>query len=348
MRAISFLSPAILLLLAPAVSFAQTDLERAAARNAADAGRAQFEKGQWADAVDSFTHAQQLVQAPPHLLYLARAQVKLGHLVEAHEAYLKITRETLPLKAPKVFQDAQRDAEHELDALEARLPSITIAVQGAPSTGVGVLMDGAELPPAMIGIPLPVNPGSHVFEAHGASAKSAPVTITSTEGSKETVMLTLRAYTPPPGAAAAPASTSGEPPPVDGSSSSKGSTLRTLSFVSFGVGAVGLGLGTYFLIKGSSSRDRANEADTECRKVPPTPDFQCGDPVLDSQIKTADKDANTQNAIGVTSLIVGGVGIATGVTLLILSSGSHSEQASTKPHVTPVFGYQSIGLVGTF
>src|SRR4051812_11987805 len=156
MRAFLFLAAGISLILAPSAAFAQTDLERAAAREAADNGRTQFEAGRYAEAIDSFSRAQQLVAAPPHLLFLARAQVKMGKLVEAHENYIKITRETLPPKSPKAFVDAQSAAERELELLESRIPSVTIAVQGAPATAVSVLMDGATLSAAMIGMPLPV------------------------------------------------------------------------------------------------------------------------------------------------------------------------------------------------
>lgn len=348
MRAILFLAAGISLILAPNSAFAQTDLERAAAREAADAGRAQFEAGRYAEAIDSFSRAQQLVDAPPHLLFLARAQVKLGKLVEAHENYLKIMRETLPAKSPKAFVDAQSAAERELEALEARIPSVTIAVQGAPATAVSVLMDGATLSSAMIGMPLPVDPGQHVFEARGPSAQSAPVTITVSEGGKETVMLTLR----PTASAASPTQTAASPAGATLSSDplsngdtvhSSSSGLRIGSYVAFGVGAVGLGVGTYFLVKSGSTRNDATNLFNTCNATPP-----CSDPEQ-AQVHATDHDADKQRNIGAGALVVGGVGVATGVTLLILSSGHAAASAHRDaPHVTPVFGFRSLGLVGTF
>ena len=65
------------------------------------AGAAAFKDQRWAEAVDLFKRAESMVHAPTHLLYLARAQDKLGHLVEAHEAYLKIVKEPLPPNPPK-------------------------------------------------------------------------------------------------------------------------------------------------------------------------------------------------------------------------------------------------------
>jgi hypothetical protein len=347
MRATLFSAAGILLILAPTPAFAQTDLERAAAREAADAGRAQFEAGSYAEAIDSFSRAQQLVAAPPHLLYLARAQAKLGKLVEAHENYLKITRETLPAKSPKAFLDAESAAERELEAVDARLPSVTIAVQGAPATDVSVQMDGATLSAAMVGIPLPVDPGQHVFEARGASAQSAPVTVTVAEGAKETVMLTLRASTPAPagsaGASASASTSLTSDPLTDDSAHSSISGLSLASYVAFGVGAVGLGVGTYFLVKSSSTRSSSNNLFNSCNATPPCSDLQ------QSQIASKDSDADSQRNVGVGGLVVGGVGAITGVTLLILSSGHGAATAQNDaPRVTPLFGFRSFGLAGTF
>jgi hypothetical protein len=342
MRTILF---SALVILAPTTAFAQTDLERAAAREAADTGRAQFEAGRYAEAIDSFSRAQQLVAAPPHLLYLARAQAKLGKLVEAHEDYLKITRETLPPKSPKAFLEAESAAEREIEEVDARLPSVTIAVQGVPATDVSVQMDGTTLSTAMVGIPLPVDPGQHVFEARGASAQSAPVTVTVTEGAKETVMLTLRASAPPPaGSARASASTSLTSAPLTADSvRSSSSGLRSASYVAFGVGAVGLGVGTYLLVKSSSTRSSSNDLFHTCNATPPCSDSQ------KTQIESKDNDADSQRNVGIGGLVVGGVGAITGVTLLILSSEHSAATAqSDATRVTPLFGFRSFGLAGTF
>jgi len=341
MRAKFFLVAGVSWTLLPTPALAQTDMERATARETADAGRAQFEAGRYAEAIDSFTRAQQLVAAPPHLLYLARAQTKLGRLVEAHENYVKITRESLPPKPPKPFVDAVNAAERELEALEARLPYVTIAVQGAPATGVSVQMDGVPLPPAVIGLPLPVDPGTHAFEARATNAQSAPVTVTLSEGSKETVMLTLRASTPRStrGASAA-SSLSSEPPPSD-SAHAASSGLRVASYVAFGLGAVGLGVGSYFLVKSRSTGDDASHLFDTC-----DPDCSAEE---EAKIRATDADANQQRNIGIGTVIAGGVAAITGVTLLLVSSGSSTAPAQSRaPRVTPVIGLGSLGVSGTF
>jgi len=347
MRLSLSLVPAAFVLLSSTAAFAQTDLERATARDAANSGRASFEAGQYEKAIDQFTRAEQLVHAPPHLLYLARAQAKLGKLVAAHETYLKITRETLKPNAPKAFSDAQGFAEQELAAVDARLPYVTVTLQGAPADGVSIDMDGTLLPSAMIGIPLPTDPGQHVFKATG-SAASEPVTVRIAEAAKQSVVLKAHpvaaapAVTPVAPVAAGTAGTS-EPLPDEGSPGTSG--LRIASYVSFGVGAIGLGLGTVFLLKAKSTDDEAGKLFDHCTDIDPA--GNCG--ATRDQYESKNSDANSQRSIGVTSMIAGGVGVAAGVTFLILDVSKSSQSArQTGPHVTPVFGFNSVGLVGAF
>jgi tetratricopeptide (TPR) repeat protein len=348
MTRLSFsLVPAALVLLSSTAAFAQTDLERATARDAANSGRAAFEAGQYEKAIDQFTRAEQLVHAPPHLLYLARAQAKLGKLVAAHETYLKITRETLKPNAPKAFSDAQGFAEQELAAVDARLPYVTVTLQGAPADGVSIDMDGTLLPSAMIGIPLPTDPGQHVFKATG-TATSEPVTVRIAEAAKQSVVLKAHpvataAPVKPVAPVAAPAAGTSEPPLDEGSHGTSG--LRVASYVSFGVGAIGLGLGTVFLLKAKSTDDEAGKLFDQCAAV--DPGGNCG-PDRD-KYEAKNSDANSQRSIGITSMIAGGVGVAAGVTFLILDASNSSKSARrTEPHVTPVFGFNSVGLVGAF
>src|SRR3954466_13417012 len=182
MRIIPCLASSVCVLIAAQSAFAQTDLERATARDAANNGRAAFDAGKYEKAIDYLSRAEQLVHSPTHLLFMARAQAKLGRLVAAHETYLKITRETLAAHPPKAFVAAQDSAEQEQDALDARLPSVTVTLQGATSApDTTVQMAGTPLPAAMIGIPLPADPGEHVFKATGPWIASDPLTVRLTE-----------------------------------------------------------------------------------------------------------------------------------------------------------------------
>src|SRR5215471_1248792 len=168
--------------------FAQTDEQRSGARAAATQGAQAFSEKRWADAVDLFTRAESLVHSPVHLLYMARAYEKMGSLVKARESYIKITNEEVPAGAAQPIRSAHTDAEKELEAIEPRVPYVSVVVQGVGPKPVAVTMDGVQVPAALIGVPRPVDPGEHRFEAVSEGMDSAVNSIAVREGRSETVV----------------------------------------------------------------------------------------------------------------------------------------------------------------
>src|SRR5881394_718863 len=79
-----------------------------AARALASAGRELFEKGEYDKALQRFQGAEAIFHAPPHLLFIARSQQKLGHLTAARDVYKKLIGEKLPSSAPEVFFTMQQ------------------------------------------------------------------------------------------------------------------------------------------------------------------------------------------------------------------------------------------------
>src|SRR5690606_12046991 len=126
---------------------------------AATDGAKAFVDGDYPRAIEMFTRAEGVVHSPTHLLFIARSYGKLGQLVKAREAYLKITRETLPAGAPEAFKRAKAEATDELAALEPRIPYVSVVVQGAGPDPITVNMDEVQIPPTLVGIPRPIDPG---------------------------------------------------------------------------------------------------------------------------------------------------------------------------------------------
>lgn len=333
-------------------AFAQSDDDRAGARVAATEGVKASNEKRWAEAADLFSRAESLVHSPVHLLYLARAQEKLGRLVKARENYNRILREKVTADSPDAFRQAQASAQQEVGAVEARLAAVTVKVEGEKGA-VTVTMDGEKVPPALIGLPVPVDPGNHTFQATGTDLKSDPVAVTVAEGGRNAVTLVVKAA---PGSvdpfAAAPVATTpsatpattgpssgptapATPPPGPESSGSNG--LKIGGYVALGVGVVGVGVGTLFLL---SSRSKKSDADDLCSGPAGCPESK------KSEVESLDKDYKNAGTLSVVGYAVGGAGLITGVTLLVLSGGSkHSE---TTAGVTPWIGYQSAGLSGRF
>ena len=341
-------------------AFAQTDEQRAAARSLATEGATAFNEGRYQDAVDLFGKAESLVHAPPHLLFLARSHAKLGQLVKAREAYMKIVKETLPPNASPAFRNAQSSANDEVRTIEPRIASLTVKLEGdKDAKDVAVLVDGTPINSVLVGVAQPVDPGEHKVEA-GASGLRAPVqTVTLADGERKSVVLKLEAapgaaplvaVAQAPAAAAAPEPSAAQGPATSPApATDQGATspaddksgLRIGSYVAFGVGVVGLAAGTFFTVQSSSKRKDADDKFEECGGES---GCHTGNPLSD-EVTKLDDDAKSAMTLGIVGFAVGGVGIATGATLLVLSSGGSDDK---RAFVRPYVGFGVAGVKGRF
>lgn len=238
------------MMLAPSSAGAEpTDANRSAARTLATEGLRAFTAGNDQEAHDKFSRAEALVHATPHLLYIARTSARLGKLVEAKEAYVRIVREELPASAPKAFVEARKAATPELAALEPRIPRLTIVVRGSQAAPATVKMDGSEIPSALVGVASPTNPGKHVLHASAEGWEDVETTVTLAEGSRETATLAFSIAKP---VAAKPS----EAAPLMGDEPKKKSIAP---WIAFGVGAAAAGVGTFFVFKNRGDRNDATD-----------------------------------------------------------------------------------------
>jgi hypothetical protein len=107
--------------------------------------------------------------------------------------------------------------------------------------------------------------------------------------------------------------------------------------VAFGVGAVGLGLGTVFTLKWANKR---SEADELCNN----PDGSCPESAR-PKIEELDKQGTTAGTIGHHRLRCGRGRHRHGIALLVMSGGkSESKSAGITPLVGPGF----VGMNGRF
>jgi hypothetical protein len=306
---------------------AQTDEQRAAARVAAKECIKDLDEGRYEEALDYCKRAEAIMHAPTHLLLIARADSKLGRLVEAQEAYIRIQREPLASDAPAAFVDAQHKAAEEQAALAPRIPSLTVQLEGGTAADVTVMLDGKALPSAVIGLPGPVDPGEHKLSAMGATRAADPATVVIAEGAKETVTVQLKVVANAP--ADAVPSTSDEAPRTS-------NALRIGAWVGVGVGVVGLAVGTAFVVKNHSDRDDANALCTS---------IGCPESKR-AQVTSFDNSANSAATLAWVSYGIGAAGLATGAVLFWLS-GSRPV-ASQTARVSPWIGARVAGVMGTF
>jgi len=324
----------------PGTARAESDTERATARTLAEQGFKAANEQRWADAVDLFRRAESLVHAPAHLLYLGRAYTHVGKLVEAHEAYAKLSREQLPSNAPRASVRAQQDGAKEFADLEGRIPTLDISVKPA-APGLAVKIDDAVIPPAMVGTSIPIDPGIHTVgaSADGFAPSTRPVQIA--EGSHSSVALELKALPPRPHEAlpvrpAVAASDKGatplpDTPPAEANHGS--GTLRIVGYVTLGVAALAAGAGAFFVVE---SHDNRSQGDALC------PNNSCNVSDTD-KINSLNDKATLFGELAVTSFIVAGAAAATGVTSIVLSSGKPTD-GTTALWVGP----GQMGLRGSF
>lgn len=324
-------------------AWAATDEERAGARAAANSGVEACNAEQWKECADRFERAESIIHSPVHLLYIGRARMNLGQLVEAREAYLRISREGAPAGASETIQNTVAEAEKELETLEPRLAQATVHVTGGGDQKVTLFMDGREVSSALIGIPRPVNPGKHEFRASAPGMTSAPVSIEVSEGGKKEISIALEVDPNAPK----------EAPPangmVDGGVSSSGFKWNGLTIGGLAAAGVGVGgavVGTIFMLDSKSQADRVTALcggdPNRCAVDDPSPEAD--------QVNAANNQAGDSQLIGIIGLGAGAAGLITGAVLIYL--GQQQEDAppakSGELHIKPVFGFQSVGLTGTF
>jgi hypothetical protein len=169
----------------------QSAADKATARKLATDGIQLFQQDRFADALDKLERAESLFDAPVHLLYIARCQVKLSHLVEAAEAYRRLVRTELSAQAPQTFKEAVADGQKELPEIEPKIPSLRVEVVPANAKDLRLTIDGDSVSTAVIGVDRPINPGSHVVEVAAKGQAAVQRRIDVAVASKQVVKLEL-------------------------------------------------------------------------------------------------------------------------------------------------------------
>lgn len=325
--------------LAPAnTALAASPQEIKLSRELGTQGIEDYQAGRHAEAHEKLERAYKLNPVPSLGLWSARAAAQVGKLVLASERYRAVTRTELGPKAPDAFKEAVRDAAQELPEVEARIPRLTVQVEGAEPNQVEVSIDGGKISSATLGMALPIDPGQHEIVGRRGEQEVKEIAVVP---EKARQLVTLR-FEGPPVAGTTPAALPVSPkeekpeqvepkPGADAGASSSGSP-SPLTWVAFGVGAVGLGLG---VVTGLMAQSKESDLKDEC------PNDQCP-PELHSDVDSMNQLA-TLSTIG---FIVGGVGLAAGGVLLFTSGGN--DGGDTKAGVRGYVGFGSVSLAGRF
>ncbi len=192
----------------PGASAQVSDAERGAARELFKSGDELQRAGRFAEALDKFQRAQLVFRAPTNLLRVAECDAALGRLVESAEAFREVVRTPLAPGAPAAFQAAVEQARAELTQVEPRVPRLAVLVQPPGVPNAQLQIDGQPVSGALIGEPLPLDPGPHKVLVRAPGYSSAEQQIVLAERETKTAILSLKAV---PGA---PEGASQVPPPA--------------------------------------------------------------------------------------------------------------------------------------
>lgn len=303
----------------------------AAARALAIEGRDAYNAGDYAHAIECFERAYALVPAPTLVVYEARALARTGRLVEASNAYARVTHASLEDDSPAQFRRAVREAEAEHAQLLPRVPRFIVVVNGAAARDhdLRLTADGAPLSREAVGLEIPADPGTHRVSVQSSSGTEAAREFSLKEGETKRVELILDS----PRATPVLARSAADPHDAGPTGSTHIGWQRTAGFIALGVGALGVGTGVVTGLFAASERDAAA---ARC------PDHVCTE---GSEGESALDSFRALRTVSTTGYVVGAVGIATGFTLLVLPSG---KPARTNQPVRAWIGPGTAGVRGAF
>jgi tetratricopeptide (TPR) repeat protein len=255
---------------------------------------------------------------------LGIAAMKLERDGEAIAAFRKY------LDEGKLELDAEERAQvqRDLSMLEASSAQVRLNLPAGasvlderfPATGAAIQNSYGPGPDIRVG----VRPGRHRFTAKldGTSSASWEVELQPKDSKQHTFTFAADKVS--------------EAPPVH-ADSTPNQGLRVASYAAFGVGAVGLTIGTIFGLK---AKDRYQQGNALC----PT-SGTCTLSSVDAERRARlGKDGDNARTLSLVGFVAGGVGVAAGVTLLIVSGPKKQEAARISGYI----GGNELGLMGSF
>ncbi len=284
----------------------------AAAREQVKFGYQLAQDGKCEEAIPHFVESLRLDMKAITLINLAACEERtsklteaLGHWVEAHAR--------AQIEGSSAIEE---EAEKKTAALEARVPKLTVRATGAPPDAE-FLRDGTALSPASMGVPLPVNPGTHTVVVRAQGHEDHTIHVTLAEGETQQVDANV-------GDATKATATS--------LSEATGGKISPLVYAGFGTAAVSAALG---MVTGLMAFGKAGTAKDECPSR-----VDCSQVAQDAA--SAGRSLGTVSTVG---FVVAGAGAAVGVYGLVWGKPSSS---ASGPSVAVSLGPTGGSVRGTF
>jgi hypothetical protein len=315
----------IALTVAP-VFAAPSAAEKETARAFMATGRDKRDTGDLPGALEAFKAADAIMHVPTTGLEVAKTQIALGQLVEGLDTLLSVARIPKAPDEPEPFTVARDEAAALVDKVTARIPTLSIVVQGMPAgMDLEVTVDGVAFPASAVKLPLRLDPGKRVVVVRaGTLTKQSKVELA--EGESRTETIDLSEAKP---VSAAPATT----PPLPTTEDTPRPT-STLTHVGFAVGGAALIAGT---VTGVISWSKTSSLKDDCRNgaCPPAKHDELS-------------SARSLATVSTIAFITAGVGVGVGLYGLFSAEAAPAKPAKTEATVRAFVGLGSVGLAGSF
>lgn len=298
-------------------------------REARKAARA----GDYAKACPLFVDSLRLDPGTGVLMNLADCEEHLGKVASAWEHW----REALDTLHGKNDKRASL-AKRKIATLEKRLPRLTLRLDPGAPPDTRVERDGLEIGGSAIGLPVPVDPGTHKIIVRAPRHEDRTYTIALHEAQVAEQSVSPGADGPDRSASTTPSSFTSSfsndpnaPPPPPPPPS--GGAARVVGYGLVGVGIVGLGVGA---VAGLVALDKKNTVQQHCQ-ADPAGGVGCSDQTgLD-----AAATGRTMSTVSTIGFAAGAASVAVGVVLLVTTGRSGGTTAAT---LTPQYVPGGAGL----
>lgn len=282
--------------------------------------------GKCREAIEKLDRAEKLHHAPTTATRLGECEIEVGRLVAGTEHLQRVIRERLPSNAHPAFVAAVARAQKVLDATLPRLSTLRLSVSLPSGTKTAIAIDDEPVSDAIVDSNRRIDPGPHKIVVRAEGFLPASVTPSFGEGETKNVVVELQR---------APVTASPKEASRASVTTETGSS-KLPAIVAFGLGAVGVGIGIY---GAAVVDDKTSSLDARCdaNRVCPTDSRRDID---------AAKDWAT---VSTASFIAGGLGVVSGVALLLLArTPEPSTTGGTAVRVRPVLSATALGLDGRF
>ena len=215
-------------IVSPAPATAQpepTPAELDQARQSFAQARKLEDAGKWAEALELLKKVAEVRTTPQVRFHIALCQENLGLWTQALDGFALAARE-----AVGVAPDVIKESNQHVNALEKRIPTLTVRVNGA-APGDELLLDRRPIPMGDPPLPVRVDPGNHVLEVKRGDAIVGKVEFAIDPGSSRRIDTEVQ---PPPPPGPPPTATPTQRPPD--TTTSSGIAQRTIGWIALGVG----------------------------------------------------------------------------------------------------------------